>query len=242
MAEIEYYTRYLLAALAIAVLLNCAISLLRLRPKKKVYALFRDLATNAEYEMTCYETSVGRARNTDIRFKLPSVSRAHAVVALRKDGFYIFDTESKQGVYVNGEKIDKKARLSHGDTVAFGMEIMKFYVASEAAGDIKDIENLAPEQKNYTLTDIMTANEFPLEGDYVTVGREAGSNIEISAPNISRKQAVLTNESGVWYLHNLSRTTPTLLNGQPAVKPIPLREGDVIKFGDFAFMFGEKEE
>lgn len=242
MAEIEYYTRYLLSAFAIAVLINCAISLLRLRPKKKVYALFRDLATNKEYEMTCYETSVGRARNTDIRFKLPSVSRAHAVVALRKDGFYIFDTESKQGVYVNGEKIDKKAKLSHGDTVAFGMAIMKFYIGSEAAGDIKDTENLAPEQKAYTLTDIVSAAEFPLEGDYVTVGREAGSNIEISAPNISRKQAVLTNENGIWYLHNLSRTTHTLLNGQPSVKPTVLRAGDVIKFGDFAFMFDEKEQ
>ena len=178
MAEIEYYTRYLLSAFAIAVLINCAISLLRLRPKKKVYALFRDLATNDEYEMTCYETSVGRARNSDIRFKLPSVSRAHAVVALRKDGFYIFDTESKQGVYVNGEKIDKKAKLSHGDTVAFGMEIMKFYVASEAAGDIKNTEDIEPEYKNYVLTDIVSGNEFLLEGDYATVGREEGRKIE----------------------------------------------------------------
>ncbi|MCH5170016.1 MAG: FHA domain-containing protein [Oscillospiraceae bacterium] len=241
MAEIEYYTRYLLCALAIAVLINCAISLLRLRPKKKVYAIFRDLATNEEYEMTCYETSVGRARNTDIRFKLPSVSRAHAVVALRKDGFYVFDTDSKQGVYVNGEKIDKKAKLSHGDTIAFGMAIMKFYVAHEATGDIKNTENLAPVQKNYTLTDIVSGGEFSLEGDYATVGREAGSKIEITAPNISRKQAVFTNENGVWYIHNLSRTTPTLLNGEVLMKPTALNAGDVIKFGDFAFLFEEKE-
>lgn len=241
MVEIEYYTRYLLAALAIAVLLNCAISLLRLRPKKKVYAVLQNLATNEEYPITCYETAVGRARNTDIRLKLPSVSRAHAVIALRKDGFYIFDTESKQGVYLNGEKIDKTAKLSHGDTVAFGMEIMKFYVGSEAAGDIKNIEDIAPEQKNYSLTDIVSGNEFSLEGDYVTVGREEGSNIEITAPNISRKQAILTNENGIWYIHNLSRTTPTLLNGQTVVSPTLLREGDVIKFGDFAFLFGETE-
>lgn len=241
MAEIEYYTRYLLCAFAIAVLINCAISLLRLKPKKKVYAIFRDLATNEEYEMTCYETSVGRARNTDIRFKLPSVSRSHAVVALRKDGFYIFDTESKQGVYVNGEKIDKKAKLSHGDTIAFGMAIMKFYIARETEGDIKNTKSSAPVQREYTLTDIGTAAEFLLEGDYATVGREAGSNIEISAPNISRKQAVFTNEKGIWYIHNLSRTTPTLLNGEILMKPTALKIGDVIKFGDFAFLFGEKE-
>lgn len=241
MVEIEYYTRYLLSAFAIAVLINCAISLLRLRPKKKVYAILQSLANNKEYEMTCYETSVGRGRNTDVRLKLPSVSRAHAVIALRKDGFYVFDTESKQGIYVNGEKIEKKAKLSHGDTIAFGMEIMKFYIGSEATGDIKNAQLSAPVHKEYTLTDIVSADEFLLEGDYATVGREEGSNIEISAPNISRKQAVLTNENGMWYLHNLSRTTPTLLNGQPTVKPTVLRAGDVIKFGDFAFVFDEKE-
>lgn len=241
MAEIEYYTRYLLSALAIAVLINCAISLLRLRPQKKTYAVFQNLATGEEYPINCYETSVGRGRNTDIRLKLPSVSRSHAVVALRKDGFYVFDTESKQGVYVNGEKIDGESQISHGDTVAFGMEIMKFYVGSEAAGDVKNVENLVPDNRQYVLTDIVSADEFPLEGDYVTVGREKGSNIEISAQNVSRKQVVLTNEKGMWYLHNLSKNVPTLLNGLPITKPTPLRSGDVIKFGDFAFMFGEEE-
>lgn len=241
MAEIEYYTRYLLSALAIAVLINCAISLLLLRPQKKTYAVFQNLATGEEYPINCYETSVGRGRNTDIRLKLPSVSRSHAVVALRKDGFYVFDTESKQGVYVNGEKIDGESKISHGDTVAFGMEIMKFYVGSEAAGDVKNVENLGPDNRQYVLTDIVSADEFPLEGDYVTVGREKGSNIEISAQNVSRKQAVLTNEKGMWYLHNLSKNVPTLLNGQPIVKPVPLRPGDVIKFADFAFLFEEKE-
>ena len=241
MAEIEYYTRYLLSACAFAVLINCAVSLLRLRPRRKVYAVFRDLATNEEYPITCYETAIGRSANTDIRIKLPSVSRSHAVLALRKDGFYIFDTESKQGVYVNGEKIEKKAKLAHGDTVAFGMGIMKFYIGSEASSDIKNTDESAPEYKQYILTDIVSGSEFPLEGDYATVGREPGSNIEISAPNISRKQAVFTNENGAWYIRSLSKTTPTLLNGQPVLQPTALRPGDVIKFADFAFLFGEQE-
>lgn len=238
MAEIEYYTRYLLSAFAFAVLINCVISLLRLRPKKKVYALFRDLATGEEFKMTCYETSVGRARGSDIRLNLPSVSRAHAVVALRKDGFYIFDTESKQGTYVNGEKIDRKAKLSHGDTVAFGMAIMKFYIGSEATGDIKSD---GEDYREYSLTNIVDGAEFYLEGDYVTIGREEGSNIEIPVRSISRRQAVLTNENGKWYLHSFSQNVPTLINGTVITKPTLLKVGDVIKFGDFAFMFDERE-
>lgn len=239
MADIEYLMRYVLSALAIAVLLNCVISLIRLRPKKKVYALFRDLATNEEYEMTCYETSIGRARGSDIYFKLPSVSRSHAVVALRKDGFYIFDTESKQGIYVNGEKIDGSEKLSHGDTVAFGMAIMKFYVGAVSTGDIKNSE---VEIKQYSLTNIVDGSEFPLEGEYVSIGREAGSNIEITAQNVSRKQAVLFTQNGKWYLKHLGSVLPTKVNGQAIENPTLLKVGDVIKIGDFAFMFDERED
>lgn len=239
MADIEYLTRYILSFLAFAVLMNCVISLIRLRPRKKIYAILRDLATGEEYEMTCYETSVGRARGSDIQFKLPSVSRSHAVIALRKDGFYVFDTESKQGIYLNGEKIDGSAFLSNGDTIAFGMAIMKFYIGSEASGDIK---NETEDYREYSLVNIVDGTQFPLEGDYVTVGREAGSNIEITAPEISRRQAVLVNEKGKWFIQNLSTVLPTLVNGQKIEKPTYLNIGDVIKIGDFAFMFDEREE
>ena len=239
MGEIEYITRYVLSVLAIAVLLNCVISLIRLRPKKKVYALFRDLATKEEYEMACYETSIGRARSNDITFKLPSVSRSHAVVALRKDGFYIFDTESKQGVYVNGEKIEGTQKLNNGDTVAFGMAIMKFYIASVANGDIKQDGN---EHKEYSLINTIDGSEFYLEGDYVTIGRQKGSNIEITASNVSRKQAVISNNNGNWYIQSFGSVIPTIINGEEVLKPTLLHVGDVITIGDFAFLFDEREE
>lgn len=239
MAEIEYYLRFILCLLALAVLLNCAVSLLRLKPKKKIYATLTDISKNKEYEITCYETSVGRSRFSDIRINLPSVSRAHAVIALKKDGFYVFDTESKQGVYVNGEKIEKSEKLSHGDTVAFGMGIMKFRITNEAADDIKDPET---EYKEYALVNIVDGAQFPLEGGYVTIGRRQGSNIEINDKSISREQAALTlSENGAWLLHNFSRTNITQINGEPLKKPTELKIGDVIKFGDYAFIFDEKE-
>ena len=110
--EFEYIMRYILSFLAIAVIINCVWSLIRLRPEKKVYALLVDMANDTQYPINCYETSVGRSRSCDIVFTNSTVSRSHAVVALRKDGFYVFDTESKTGVYVNNEKITKKQKLT----------------------------------------------------------------------------------------------------------------------------------
>lgn len=63
--------------------------------------------------------SIGRSEENTIRIKLKSVSRSHAVV--RKIGldYHISDCESKNGVYVNGKKVDKCV-LRDGDLIGIG--------------------------------------------------------------------------------------------------------------------------
>lgn len=237
MAELEYIMRYILCALAIAVIINCVWSLIRLKPNKKVYAILVDMANDTQYPINCYETSIGRSRWCDVVFSNSTVSRSHAVVALRKDGFYVFDTESKTGVYVNDEKIQKKQKLSDGDIIAFGTAFMKFYIGSEADHDIshkRDEKVLHPR-----LVNIMDNSEFNLDGDFVTIGREVGSNIEISAKYVSRQQAELFKENNRWYIEDFGRITKTTVNGEQIYSPTQLRDGDVIKIGDFAFLYEE---
>lgn len=237
MDNLEYIMRYVLCILAIAVIINCVWSLIRLRPEKKVYAVLVNMANNEQHPITCYETSVGRSKSCDIVFSNSTVSRSHAVVALRKDGFYVFDTESKTGVHLNGEKIEKSAKLTDGDVIAFGTAIMKFYMGNEADKDIshkKEKQILRPR-----LVNIVDGMEFDLDGDYVTIGRETGSNIEISAPYVSRRQAELTLRRGKWHIENFGKITKTTLNGEPVYSITPLYDGDVIKIGDFAFLYEE---
>ena len=235
--EIEYIMRYILSFLAIAVIINCVWSLIRLRPEIKVYALLVDMANDTQYPINCYETSVGRSRSCDIVFTNSTVSRSHAVVALRKDGFYVFDTESKTGVYVNNEKITKKQKLTDGDIIAFGTAFMKFYVGSEADNDIKhkkDDKELCPR-----LVNIMDDTEFQLDGDYITIGSEEGSNIEISARYVSSLQAEIFKEKNLWYIEDFGKIVKTTINGEKIYSPTELRDGDVIKIGDFAFLYEE---
>ncbi len=238
MEVFEYILRYILCFLAIAVILNCVWSLIRLRPDKKVYAVLVDMANDKQYPITCYETSVGRSKLCDVVFTNTTVSRFHAVVALRKDGFYVFDTESKSGVYVNEKQIEKSERLSNGDIIAFGTAIMKFYIGNDANEDYshkKEKKQAIPK-----LVNIVDGHEFPLDGDFVTIGRQKGSNIELPAPYVSRQQAEVFRSKGKWYIENYSKTTKTLLNGEPVIRISPLYDGDVIKIGDFAFLYEEK--
>lgn len=234
--EIEYIVRYLLCFLAIAVLINCVWSLIRLRPDKKIYALLMDMATNEKHHIYCYETSIGRSRWSDIVLKNTTVSRSHAVIALRKDGFYVFDTESKAGVYVNEEKITKKQKLSDGDVIAFGTAFMKFYIGDEANSDMSHKKQ---EKISARLVNIMDESEFELVGDYITIGREEGNNIEIKAIYVSDLQAEIYKEKNRWYIEDFGDVVKTTINGEKIYSPTELRDGDVIKIGDFAFLFEE---
>ncbi len=238
MDVLEYVLRYVLCFLAIAVILNCVWSLIRLRPDKKVYAILVDMANDKQYPITCYETSVGRSKLCDVIFSNSTVSRFHAVVALRKDGFYVFDTESKSGVYVNEEKIEEKTKLSNGDIIAFGTAIMKFYIGNDANNDFSHKNERKQIQPK--IINIVDGSEFVLDGDFITIGRQKGSNVELPAPYVSRNQAEIFRSNGKWYIENYGSVTKTTLNGDVINRVTPLFDGDVIKIGDFAFLFEQK--
>lgn len=237
METLEYLMRYVLCILAIAVIVNCVWSLIRLRPDKKIYAVLVNMANDEQHPITCYETSIGRSKSCDVVFTNTTVSRSHAVVALRKDGFYVFDTESKTGVYVNGNKIEKSEKLSDGDVIAFGTAIMKFYIGNEADNDISHKKDKIATHSR--LVNIVDNTEFALDGEYITIGREKGSNIEIPAPYISRRQAEIFKENNQWFIANYGTITKTTLNGEQIFSETPLYDGDVIKMGDFAFLYEE---
>ncbi|MBR5246185.1 MAG: FHA domain-containing protein [Clostridia bacterium] len=237
MENLEFILRYVLCFLAIAVIFNCVLSLIRLRPEKKTYALLVDVTNDEQFPITCYETSIGRSKSCDIVFSNMTVSRSHAVIALRKDGFYVFDTDSKTGIHVNGEKIEKPKKIFNGDVIAFGTAVLNFYIGSEADDDMSHKKD-APIARA-TLTNLADDNVFRLEGDFVTIGRRKGSNIEISAPYVSREHAELTLQKNRWIIENFSSVTATTLNGEVIYSPTALENGDIIEIGDFAFRYNE---
>ena len=66
------------------------------------------------------EVSLGRNKKCDIVLPFETISRLHAVIAYRNKGFVIFDTFSKSGVTVNGEKINSKSHIYDGDVIGMG--------------------------------------------------------------------------------------------------------------------------
>jgi hypothetical protein len=64
--------------------------------------------------------SIGRTQENDLLMMDFAISRAHASVELRGDGYFLKDLGSSNGTYVNGQLIDDRGTLlEDGDTIRF---------------------------------------------------------------------------------------------------------------------------
>lgn len=78
------------------------------------------------FELSIDQVKIGRTDSNDIVIAHESVSREHAHIEKGQDGrFVIFDNGSKNGLLVNGSKMDA-APLKDGDTIQLGAFAFKF--------------------------------------------------------------------------------------------------------------------
>lgn len=68
---------------------------------------------------------IGRGAENDVVLLSDSVSRRHARIDVRANGYCIADTHSTNGTYVNDELVDDQP-LERGDQIKIGDTIMKF--------------------------------------------------------------------------------------------------------------------
>jgi len=69
------------------------------------------------------ETTIGR-KNAHIILNDPKVSELHAKIGIRGDHFVIVDVLSKNGTFVNGEKIQGERVLQENDEIRIGDTVM----------------------------------------------------------------------------------------------------------------------
>ncbi len=131
MQVIVGFCRYALPLLAFIILFKCLVTLLIGHPVNKTYGYIIDSFDGEKIPLNTWETSIGRSRSCDITLTYPSVSRFHAAICRRVDGWYIFDTNSKFGTFVNGTKIEKEATVKNSDVISFGECSFQFVVVDD---------------------------------------------------------------------------------------------------------------
>ncbi len=73
---------------------------------------------------------------------------------------------------------------------------------------------------------------FPLDGDQLTIGRDATNGVAINDAEVSRKHARMMFQGGKYVLEDLGSTNGTFVNGQRLAGPVVLKSGDVVSLGE----------
>lgn len=113
-------SRYIYLAITLYVSVRVIIAMFAKKVTDPVRGYLISNITGDSIPLYDREISVGRNKNCDLVLGYGTVSRLHAVIAFRNNGFSVFDTHSKSGVLVNGEKIRRSAVLFDGDVLSFG--------------------------------------------------------------------------------------------------------------------------
>jgi len=84
------------------------------------------------YPLMDDESTIGRDASSKIAIADGSISSSHAKITRTAEGFFVEDMGSRNGTFVNSEKITQKTKLSDNDLIRLGKVILTFNIAREA--------------------------------------------------------------------------------------------------------------
>ncbi len=82
--------------------------------------MLADHDAKMKFPVLYWENSIGRSKSCDVVLPDQTASRDHAVLMRREEGWFVCDTGSKTGVFVNGAKIAGKKLVEIGDDILIG--------------------------------------------------------------------------------------------------------------------------
>ena len=126
--------RITIPLLAIFILIKIYSSLRHNRRNERPLIMLFDESDGRAVPVLYWENSIGRSRFCDIFINDPAVSREHAVLLRRDDGWIITDAGSKTGVFVNGEPIEGRTHVYLNDEIQLGSTVLTIKRAEEFVG------------------------------------------------------------------------------------------------------------
>jgi cell division protein FtsW (lipid II flippase) len=112
--------RMLLPVYTVVIVYQIFAAMRRRRRPERPLVLLQDLDTGEKIPVLFWENSIGRSRGSDIALDDTAISRNHCVLLRRKEGWFITDTGSKTGTYVNGNRAIRRTKVNIDDTIEMG--------------------------------------------------------------------------------------------------------------------------
>ncbi|MEI6164837.1 MAG: FHA domain-containing protein [Planctomycetota bacterium] len=92
---------------------------------------------------------IGRAEECDVRPLSEEVSRRHCAIHIGPSGVTVEDLKSRNGTFLNGEKISTATKVADGDIIRVGaLELKASIMMPVSTGSIEDVSEWLSEDEN----------------------------------------------------------------------------------------------
>lgn len=194
--------------------------------------------------------TIGRGKECYIIINDSKVSAIHATLYKRKERFYLEDTGSTNGTFVNGLKIEenKTQACYPGDVLQLGNMKVKLaeLLEQNKIPFNRNEQNLKTIIERRKPPEIKTKLENSLKGTRVvqvkkdewTIGRAKNCNIVINDSSVSGQHATLSKLNGYFKVKDNNSKNGTFINGLK-VGSDTCNTNDTLKFGEYVIVLGE---
>jgi pSer/pThr/pTyr-binding forkhead associated (FHA) protein len=184
---------------------------------------------------------IGRDPRNALVLADPQSSARHAQIVRRGNVYMLYDLNSTNGTYVNGQRIKQKP-LRDGDRIRIGKTELIFRATGSGARGI--VQTSAPRAAAPIPGDAYlsaksgprTGTRLALKRGVTILGRDNTCDIALAEATVSRRHAEIRYETGGYVIYDLQSTQGTFVNGQRIAKQM-LREGDHVRIGASTFIY-----
>ncbi len=206
--------------------------------------------SDKQYPLKVGETTVGTS-GADIAVSGPAALGVQAKLQAGSDNSVIIRRASSEAVVrVNGVQLGvDPTPLIHGDKIEIG-QVELLYGDDRKAGQTQALAGLrvddvyqprtsggkATAATGGRLVSLVDGREYIVSPTGISIGRDAGCDVVVPSPEVSRKHAELMASPTGYTVTDLS-TNGVFVNGERVVRVRTLARGDVLRLGTEEFRF-----
>ena len=182
--------------------------------------------------------SLGRLTGNDIILESNVVSREHASLERRVEGWWYRDLDSKNGTYLDERQI-REIKLQDKMKLRLGREpkTAVFITFHDSTGEYSSSRPAGREtileRATSTTGYVHLRGAAPTKQGRQIIGRGKEADIQLKSPVISREHASIQPGTPEWNITDLGSKNGTFLNGRQITRTERLKAGDVIQIGPF---------
>ncbi len=207
-------------------------------------------------------TVLGRDGDCDVVLEHELISRRHLELTVASNHIELKDLNSANGTILNGRPVGQGVAYA-GDEILldpFRLTLVGADQAQAEAAAVQDRTQLKImddgdtsvfEDASHTeivgesyrigylvdISDVSNEQRYTLLDNEYTLGRHSRCDIVLADSSISKKHALLSVQTGNWYVQDLDSSNGVLVNGM-MVRKAQLSQGDRIRLGRAELIFG----